>query len=178
MKFSAVKSKIWGEFDKPFTYSIFVFLNVQACVQHVWINLKLFELGKKRAKRVNVFTWNWCDGLALSDLASLTAPSEHFVPINIRSSFCASVCMCERKQQRARHPRSRSDFFMCGDNDARSEIESPSRAVFLFLTKEHPLSWLKAQPRLTCTLLFVNWLFVSLRLDAMMLRPCVQVGLV
>lgn len=116
--------------------------------------------------------------MALSDLASLTAPLEHFVPINIGSSFCVSVCMCERKQQRPRHPRSRSDFFMCGDDDARSEIESPSSAVFFFLTKEHPLSWLKAQSRLTCTLLFINWLFVSLRLDAMILRPCVQVGLV
>lgn len=174
--FEAVKIKIWGEFDQPFTYSI-LFKCTSRCTARL-NKPEIISNSKRREQSVNVFTRNWCDGLALSDLASLTAPLEHFVPINIGSSFCVSVRMCERKQQRARHPWSGSDFFICGDNDTGSRIESPSCAVFFYLTKEYPLSWLKARSRLTCTLLFVNSLFVSLRLDAMILRPCVQVGLV
>lgn len=50
----------------------------------------------KEEQSVSVFMWKSCDGLAWEVLASLTAPLEHFVPIDIGSGFRMSLYVREK----------------------------------------------------------------------------------
>lgn len=67
----------------------------QASEKCIWKHLNCLNL-ERREHSVSVFMCNWYDGLAWRDLASRTAPLEHFVPINIRSGFRVSVYVWEK----------------------------------------------------------------------------------